>query len=99
MLEPAGVDKLHDILDDIWYHAPVGRIQHSPGLLLYTDGGEYGRKPGSGCWDGAMKTIFWIDPETGIAAECNTNVLANKNNNAIGRTVRKFEQTLYEALK
>ena len=99
VLAPDGLQKLRSMIDDGFYNAPIGAIQHSPGLLLYIDGGEYGRKPGSGSWSGVMKTIFWIDPESGIAAECNTNVLASRNDNAIGWTVHKFEKALYRALK
>jgi len=60
------------MLNQVWYHQPKGgygpqAVQHSPGLLIYTQGGENGRSAGSGCWDGAIKTIFWIDPVAGIA--------------------------------
>lgn len=37
------------------------------GLFLnHIDSGN-GRKAGSGAWDGAAKTYFWIDPKTGVA--------------------------------
>jgi len=42
-------------------------IGHSPGLFLNFIETKFGRKAMSGFWDGAAKTMFWIDPETGIA--------------------------------
>lgn len=52
----------------------------------------------SGCWDGALKTSFWIDPASGIAGQCNTNVLCPSNENVIKLTFNAFEKTLYENL-
>jgi len=59
-------------------------VQHSPGLALYLGGGEFGRKPGSGCWDGAYKTIFWIDPTTGIAVSSPVDVKDDAEDGALG---------------
>jgi methyl acetate hydrolase len=42
-------------------------LGHSPGLFLTKADSKFGRKAGSGCWDGAAKTQYWIDPTTGIA--------------------------------
>jgi len=46
-------------------------IGHSPGLFLNFIETKFGRKAMSGFWDGAAKTMFWIDPETGIAVSIN----------------------------
>jgi CubicO group peptidase (beta-lactamase class C family) len=82
VLPQHGVSELGAFLDIIWYHKPNGRtdeMQHSPGMLLYPDGGHFGRKPGSGSWDGALKTAFWIDPQTGIAvSHFPTNISPNQ---------------------
>lgn len=59
-----------------WYQRPLpslDNVQHSAGLALYPGGGEFGRAKGSGCWDGAFKTVFWIDPVTGIAVSVHMN--------------------------
>jgi methyl acetate hydrolase len=42
-------------------------IGHSVGLFINLRDSCYGRKAGSGCWDGAAKTQYWLDPSTGIA--------------------------------
>lgn len=42
-------------------------LGHSVGLVLSLKDSVNGRKEGSGCWDGAAKTQYWLDPKTGIA--------------------------------
>lgn len=42
-------------------------LGHSVGLVLSLKDSVNGRKKGSGCWDGAAKTQYWLDPATGIA--------------------------------
>ena len=42
-------------------------VGHSVGLCMNLRDSAHGRKAGSGCWDGAAKTQFWLDPSTGIA--------------------------------
>lgn len=42
-------------------------IGYSPGLFLNFIDSKWGRLAMSGFWDGAAKTMFWIDPSTGIA--------------------------------
>ncbi|KAK8858905.1 hypothetical protein IAR55_003136 [Kwoniella newhampshirensis] len=74
------------------------RIGHSPGLFLNFDESVYGRKAFSGCWDGAAKTMFWIDPATGIGAVCCTNLLS-QNPDPFNGVFNRFERTLYDALK
>lgn len=47
-------------------------LEHSIGLVLNTRDSVNGRKAGSGCWDGAAKTQYWLDPTTGIAVSLDT---------------------------
>lgn len=42
-------------------------VDHSVGFLLNLEDLTKRRKAGSGCWSGAAKTQFWIDPKSGIA--------------------------------
>lgn len=42
-------------------------VSHSLGLCINENDSPHGRRAGSGCWSGAAKTHFWIDPKTGIA--------------------------------
>ena len=42
-------------------------IGHSPGLFLNFVESKYGRSAMSGFWDGAAKTMYWLDPAKGIA--------------------------------
>lgn len=42
-------------------------LGHSVGLVLSLKDSINGRREGSGCWDGAAKTQYWLDPKTGIA--------------------------------
>jgi len=42
-------------------------IGHSPGLFLNYVESKFGRSAMSGCWDGAAKTMYWLDPAKGIA--------------------------------
>lgn len=42
-------------------------LGHTLGLMINLKDSAFGRKAGSGCWGGAAKTQFWIDPSTGIA--------------------------------
>jgi methyl acetate hydrolase len=47
-------------------------IGHSPGLFLNYVESKYGRSAMSGCWDGAAKTMYWLDPAKGIAVGLTT---------------------------
>ncbi len=55
------------------YHDPehtandAALLGHSVGLVLSLKNSINGRRKGSGCWDGAAKTHYWLDPTTGIA--------------------------------
>jgi CubicO group peptidase (beta-lactamase class C family) len=42
-------------------------LAHSVGFMLNTMDSVHGRRAFSGCWDGAAKSEYWIDPTTGIA--------------------------------
>jgi methyl acetate hydrolase len=46
-------------------------VGYSPGLFLNFIDSKWGRLAMSGFWDGAAKTMFWIDPKTGIAVSRN----------------------------
>lgn len=43
------------------------KIVQSVGLAVNLVDSANGRKAGSGCWDGAARTMYWIDPKTGLA--------------------------------
>jgi methyl acetate hydrolase len=47
-------------------------IAHSVGLFINLIDSKYGRKAGSGCWDGAAKTYWFMDSVTGIAVRVMT---------------------------
>lgn len=56
----------------VGYHDPAhienaNGLGHSVGLCLNLKDSVFGRKAGSGCWDGMAKTHYWLDPVTGIA--------------------------------
>lgn len=63
--------KLAEMMAHQHYQRPGGvpnerNVTHSPALAIYLEDGEFGRKKGSGCWDGALKTMMYLDPTTGI---------------------------------
>lgn len=64
MAEMALKQNVHDpnILDE----GKGTGIGHSPGLFLNLLQSKWGRREGSGFWDGAAKTAFWLDPKTGL---------------------------------
>ncbi|KAL1409159.1 hypothetical protein Q8F55_005988 [Vanrija albida] len=71
-------------------------------LQLNTVDSQLGRKAGSGSWGGAAKTLYWLDPASGIAAIMCTQVLAA---NPVAPAVYvddvyyKFERQLYDVLE
>ncbi|WWC92598.1 uncharacterized protein L201_007557 [Kwoniella dendrophila CBS 6074] len=74
-----GVDNILAMVSKPQYIHPeptVNNINHSVGFLLTLEDFTGGRKAGSGCWSGAAKTQFWIDPTTNIAAICGTQLLS-----------------------
>ena len=53
-----------------WHDTTQARAwlyEYSTGLCINARDSIYGRKAGSGCWDGAAKSMYWIDPSTGVA--------------------------------
>lgn len=42
-------------------------LGYSPGLLINMRESKFGRSAMSGCWDGAARTMYWLDPTKGIA--------------------------------
>lgn len=73
-------------------------LEHSVGLLLNITDSVYGRKAGSGCWDGAAKTQYWVDPTTGVAGICFSQILA-PNPDPFMKVYNAFERTLYDNLE
>ena len=67
---PQGVEKILEMVKKPDYIHPeptVDTLNHSVGFLITSQPFQDGRRENSGCWSGAAKTQFWIDPETGIA--------------------------------
>ncbi|BEI86676.1 hypothetical protein CcaverHIS002_0700220 [Cutaneotrichosporon cavernicola] len=73
-------------------------LGHSVGLVLSLKDSVNGRRKGSGCWDGAAKTHYWLDPATGIAGICFTQLQAPSADGWL-RVYNEFERTLYDALE
>ncbi|WOO79889.1 Acyltransferase LovD [Vanrija pseudolonga] len=73
-------------------------LGHSVGLVLNFEDSVHGRKAGSGCWDGAAKSQYWLDPKTGIAGICFTQLLTPNPEPFMG-TYNRFERALYDALE
>lgn len=48
-------------------------VGYGPALFINKKESKWGRKAGSGFWDGAAKTMFWLDPTTGIAVSSGLN--------------------------
>ncbi|GHJ86336.1 hypothetical protein NliqN6_2738 [Naganishia liquefaciens] len=104
VLTPKGKKSLVEAMKLQTYHAPEllqdasGRdVGHSVGLCLNHKDSSVGRKAGSGCWDGAAKTQYWLDPETGIAAVCFSNIFA-PNPCPFMQFYNEYETALYQAL-
>ncbi|KAK4703820.1 hypothetical protein P7C70_g2387, partial [Phenoliferia sp. Uapishka_3] len=73
-------------------------IGHGLALFLNLKDSKYGRKAGSGCWDGAAKTQFWIDPASGLAGVCCTNLLAH-NPDPFNGVYTSYERLLYDFIE
>ncbi|CAK9785896.1 beta-lactamase/transpeptidase-like protein [Cutaneotrichosporon oleaginosum] len=88
----------------VGYHDPehtandAQHLGHSVGLVLSLKDSVNGRREGSGCWDGAAKTHYWLDPATGIAGICFTQLIAPSGDPWL-RVYNEFERTLYDALE
>lgn len=60
---------------------------------------KYGRKAGSGTWLGICKTEYWLDPATGIAGFCGTQILSLVWPDAHAKVYTGFETAVYKALE
>ncbi|KAL1408750.1 hypothetical protein Q8F55_005563 [Vanrija albida] len=59
-----------------------------------------GRKAGSGAWGGMAKTEFWIDPASGIAGFCGTQLVGGEvNPDPFAAVYAGFESCVYAALE
>jgi methyl acetate hydrolase len=70
ILSDAGCERLSEMVTRPDYITPKPTpqtINHSIAFLLTQADLTARRKANSGCWSGAAKTQFWIDPTTGIA--------------------------------
>lgn len=75
----AGKEEIVKMVSKPAYFDPaptVDNLDHSVGFLLNKEDFVGRRKAGSGCWSGAAKTQFWIDPSTGLAGICATQLLS-----------------------
>jgi CubicO group peptidase (beta-lactamase class C family) len=86
-------------------------VNHSVAFLINQEPLRGRRKANSGCWSGAAKTQFWIDPESGIAvsseaqtkrsrgqAICGTHLLGPSPDPWFA-TYTAYETDLYAGLK
>ncbi|EJT47519.1 hypothetical protein A1Q1_03631 [Trichosporon asahii var. asahii CBS 2479] len=73
-------------------------LSHSVGFMISTMDSCHGRKAGSGTWDGAAKSEYWVDPTSGIAAVFATN-LTSPNPDHYMKMYNEFERTLYDSLE
>lgn len=78
-------------------YATGAAVAHSLGLLIFEADSALGRKKGSGAWSGAARTRFWIDPASGVAGFCGTQVLETEWA-PFAKVVDEFETLVYEAL-
>lgn len=53
--------------DSAAYEGNGKYLGYSPGLLINFRESKFGRSAYSGCWDGAARTMYWLDPKKGIA--------------------------------
>ncbi|WRT69885.1 uncharacterized protein IL334_006876 [Kwoniella shivajii] len=96
-----GVERIVEMVTKPAYIHPLPTaltVNYSVGFLLTSEDLTGGRKAGSGCWSGAAKTQFWIDPKTGIAAICGTQLLAPSPDPWYASYV-EYERALYAALE
>jgi methyl acetate hydrolase len=64
-----GCDRLFEMVDrPKYFDSPSpDNVNHSVAFLINQSPWKGRRQAPSGCWSGAAKTQFWIDPESGIA--------------------------------
>ncbi|ORX39573.1 beta-lactamase/transpeptidase-like protein [Kockovaella imperatae] len=76
----------------------VENMTHSLGLAVNLCDSDHGRRAGSGGWYGMARTHFWIDPASGLAAVCSTQVIGPEPDPWNG-VFNAFERTLYSELE
>lgn len=74
------------------------KVSHSLGLMLFETDGLHGRKAGTGCWSGAARTRFWIDPVSGIVGFCGTQIF-DVDWIHFAKVVDEFETEVYKVLQ
>ncbi|WWD16008.1 hypothetical protein CI109_100433 [Kwoniella shandongensis] len=96
-----GVERILDQVEKPDYIHPKpteDSVNYSVGFLLTLEDFTKGRKAGSGCWSGMAKTQFWIDPKTGLAAICGTQLISPPPDAWYPAYV-EYERALYAALE
>ncbi|WOO82583.1 Acyltransferase LovD [Vanrija pseudolonga] len=77
-------------------------LGYSLSLQLNTVESAYGRKAGSASWGGAAKTMYWIDPVTGVIGAVFTQVLNGNplaSTDYVNNVYYNFERELYNVLE
>lgn len=74
-------------------------VSWSLGLNVNANDSPHGRKAGSGQWEGIAKTKYWIDPTTGIAAVCGTQLIDMDPGVFMSEVYPAFEEIVYANLK
>ncbi|ORX37084.1 beta-lactamase/transpeptidase-like protein [Kockovaella imperatae] len=82
----------------LFLDASETNVNHSVALALSLEDAPHGRRAGSGWWSGLAHTQFWLDPKTGLAGVCNTQVVA-PNPHPWNKIYQAFERTLYENIE
>jgi methyl acetate hydrolase len=78
-----GPEELYKMMKGQHYHLPepkIDTVQHSAALALYLADSDFGRPASVGRWDGAWKTIFFVDPVRGVAVSKRTFSRFRKQN-------------------
>ncbi|WOO82477.1 Acyltransferase LovD [Vanrija pseudolonga] len=72
----------------------------SVALAVNAKDAKSGRRAGSGAWGGMAKTDFWIDPASGIAGFCGTQLVGGEvNPDPFAGVYAAFERQVYDALE
>ncbi|RSH89119.1 hypothetical protein EHS25_002785 [Saitozyma podzolica] len=95
-----GCDRLFEMVDrPKYFDSPSpDNVNHSVAFLVNQSPWKGRRKAPSGCWSGAAKTQFWIDPESGIAAVVGTQLLSPAPDPWFATYV-EYETALYAGLQ
>lgn len=96
----AGQGAAHQFLGvDISHWCDGSGVAWSLGVNVNADDSPHGRRAGSGQWEGVAKTKYWIDPATGIAAVCGTQLLDMDPGVFMTEVYPAFEKIVYANLK